>query len=144
MSLWSSNKEDPELAELAAKLPDHPLVASIRWSLAAAAYKRGDWAAADELFRRQIEADPRSPRTAEARFYRAEALRQLGKTADAADAYRRFLKTHPKDARAKEAAMRLGALLYESGVQAEAAVDDKRSTFFSSVLIVPFFQFFCN
>lgn len=121
VSLWSSNKEDPELSELAEKLPDHPLVAAIRWSLAAAAYKRGDWAAADRLFRRQIEADPRSPRTAEARFYRAEALRQLGKTADAADAYRRFLSDHPKDPRAKEAAMRLGALLYESGDAAGAA-----------------------
>ncbi|MFI5349695.1 MAG: tetratricopeptide repeat protein [Elusimicrobiota bacterium] len=115
VSLWSSDKEDPELADLAAKLPDHPLVASIRWSLAAAAYKRGDWAAADELFRRQIEADPRSPRTGEARFYRAEALRQLGRSSDAADAYKRFLNNHPKDPRAKEAAMRLGALLYESG-----------------------------
>jgi TolA-binding protein len=120
-ALWSSDKSDPELAELAAKLPDHPLVAAIRWSLAAAAYKRGDWAAADELFRRQIEAEPRSPRTAEARFYRAEALRQLGKTADAADAYRRFLEKHPKDARAREASMRLGALLYESGDNSGAA-----------------------
>ena len=121
VSLWSSNKEDPELAELAAKLPDHPLVASVRWSLAAAAYKRGDWAAADALFRRQIEADPRSPRTGEARFYRAEALRQLGDAAGATDAYRRFLSNHPKDARAKEAAMRLGALLYEAGDAAGAA-----------------------
>ncbi len=121
VSLWSSDRSDPELADLAAKLPDHPLVASIRWSLASAAYKRGDWAAADDLFRRQIEADPRSPRTAEARFYRAEALRQLGKTADAADAYRIFLANHPKDPRVKEAAMRLGALLYESGDAAGAA-----------------------
>jgi TolA-binding protein len=121
VSLWSLDKADPELDELAAKLPDHPLVASIRWSLAAAAYKRGDWAAADELFRRQIEADPRSPRTAEARFYRAEALRQMDKKAEAADAYRRFLANHPKDPRAKEAAMRLGALLYQSGDAAGAA-----------------------
>ena len=121
VSLWSSDKSDPELAELAAKLPDHPLVASIRWGLAASAYKRGDWAAADQLFRRQIEADPKSPRTAEARFYRAEALRQLGNKADAADAYRRFLSNHPKDPRAKEAAMNLGALLYASGDAAGAA-----------------------
>ncbi len=121
VSLWSSDKTDPELADLAAKLPDHPLVASIRWSLAAAAYKRGDWAAADELFRRQIEADPESPRTAEARFYRAEALRQLGKTADAAGAYRRFLEKYPKDARTREAAMHLGAMLYASGDASGAA-----------------------
>ena len=128
VSLWSSDKSDPELAELAAKLPDHPLVASIRWSLAAAAYKRGDWAAADSLFRRQIEADPKSPRTGEARFYRAEALRQLGNTADAADAYRKFLKNHPKDPRVKEASMRLGALLYESGDSAGAAAAYGRVT----------------
>ena len=115
VSLWSSNRSDPELAELAAKLPNHPLVASIRWGLAADAYKRGDWADAEGLFRKQIEADPRSPHTAEARFYRAEALRQLGNTADAADAYRKFLMNHPKDPRVNEAAMRLGALLYESG-----------------------------
>ena len=115
VSLWSSDRSDPELAELAAKLPNHPLVASIRWGLAADAYKRGDWAAAEGLFRKQIEADPRSARTAEARFFRAEALRQLGNTADAADAYRKFLMNHPKDPRVKEAAMRLGALLYESG-----------------------------
>jgi TolA-binding protein len=121
VSLWSLNKEDPELAELAAKVPGHPLVASIRWSLAAASYKRGDWASAADLFRREVEADPRSPRAAEARFYRAEALRQLGNTADAAAAYRLFLSHHPKDPRAKEAAMRLGALLYESGDAAGAA-----------------------
>jgi TolA-binding protein len=121
VSLWSLDKLDPELADLAAKLPDHPLVASIRWSLAAAAYKRGDWAAASDLFRREIEADPHSRRTGEARFYRAEALRALGNTADAADAYRKFLKNHPKDPHVKEAAMHLGALLYESGDAAGAA-----------------------
>ena len=127
-ALWSSDKSDPELAELAAKLPDHPLVASIRWSLAAAAYTRGDWASAAELFRRQVEADPSSARIGEARFYRAEALRQLGRTADAADAYRRFLEKHPRDARAKEAAMRLGALLYESGDASGAAAAYGRVT----------------
>lgn len=121
VSLWSNDRADPEIARLAAKIPEHPLVAQIRWSLAADAYQRGNWAAAADLFRRQIEADSRSPRTAEARFYRAEALRQLGKAADAADAYRRFLAQDPKGPRAKEAALRLGALLYESGDAAGAA-----------------------
>jgi TolA-binding protein len=120
-SLWSSDRNDPELAELAAKLPDHPLVASIRWSLAADAYKRGDWAAAADLFKRQLEADPKSPHTPDARFYRAESLRQAGDAAGAADAYRRFLKNHPKDPRVSEASMRLGAVLYENGDAAGAA-----------------------
>lgn len=128
VSLWSSDRSDPELAELAAKLPNHPLVGSIRWGLAADAYKRGDWAAAEGLFRKQIEADPRSPHTAEARFFRAEALRQLGNTADAADAYRKFIMNHPKDSRVKEASMRLGALLYEAGDAEGAAAAYGRVT----------------
>ncbi|MFI5347366.1 MAG: tetratricopeptide repeat protein [Elusimicrobiota bacterium] len=127
-SLWQADREDPELIDLAAKLPDHPLVASIRWQLASNAYKRKDWAAAEDLFRQQIEKDPHSPRTAEARFYRAEALRELGKTADAADAYRRFLSAHPKDPRARAAAMDLGALLYGSGDAAGAAAAYARVT----------------
>lgn len=121
VSLWQSNREDPQIPELAAKLPEHPLVAQIRWDLASRAYKSGDWAAAEGLFRTQIETDPRSPRTAEARYYRAEALRQLGRTADAAEAYKRFLERHPKDPRARDAAMKLGALLYDSGDAAGAA-----------------------
>jgi TolA-binding protein len=120
-SLWQADRQDPQLTELAAKLPDHPLVASIRWQLASDAYKRKDWAAAEELFRTQIEKDPHSPRTVEARFYRAEALRQLGKASDAADAYRLFLDKYPRDARAREAAMNLGAILYEGGDAAGAA-----------------------
>lgn len=121
-SLWQADREDPELMLLAARLPDHPLVAQIRWSLAASAYKNRNWSAAEDLFRRQIESDPHSPRVAEARFYRAESLRQLGgRVSDAVDAYRKFLAAHPKDARAREARMRLGALLYESGDPAGAA-----------------------
>lgn len=119
--LWQTDREDPELTELAAKLPDHPLVAQIGWDLAAKAYKRGDWPAAESLFKRRIEADPRSPRTGDARFFRAEALRQMGQAADAIDAYRRFLAAHPRHARANDAALRLGALLFESGDAAGAA-----------------------
>ena len=121
VSLWESDKDNPDLVELAAKIPDHPLVAHIRWLLATAAYKRGDWVSAEDLFKRQIEADGASPHTPQARFYRAEALRQSGKTADAADAYRRYLAAHPKDTHVKEATMRLGALLYEAGDAAGAA-----------------------
>lgn len=128
VALWSSDKDNAELAELAAKIPDHPLVAQIRWSLSTAAYKRGDWASASELFKRQIESDPSSPRTAEARFYRAEALRQLGERADAADAYKRYLAAHPQDKHAREATMRLGALLYEAGDAAGAAAAYGRVT----------------
>jgi tetratricopeptide (TPR) repeat protein len=128
VSLWSSDRADSELPILAAQLPDHPLVASIRWSLAADAYKRGDWAAAAGLFKLQIEAGPESPRAAEARFFRAEALRRLGNTADAADAYRRFLDKHPGDPRARGAAMSLGALLYGSGDAAGAAAAYGRVT----------------
>ncbi|MDE2143068.1 MAG: tetratricopeptide repeat protein [Elusimicrobia bacterium] len=119
--LWQADRDDPQVTALAAKLPDHPLTASIRWELATKAYNRKDWAAAAGLFQTQIEKDPHSPKTAEARYYRAEALRQLGKTSDAADAYRLFLDKHPKDARARSAAMNLGALLYESGDAAGAA-----------------------
>lgn len=128
VALWEGDRENPELAALAAQIPEHPLVAQIRWSLATAAYKRGDWAAAEELFKRQIEADPASPKTSEARFYRAEALRQLSKPADAIDAYRKFLAAHPKDKRVREANMRLGALLYESGDAKDAAVAYGRVT----------------
>jgi TolA-binding protein len=120
-SLWSSNRADPELAELAAKLPDHPLVASIRWSLAADAYKRSDWAAAAELFKSQIEADPRSARAADARFFRAEALRRFGKTDEAAAAYRSFLEKNPQDKRTRAAAMNLGSVLFEAGDSTGAA-----------------------
>jgi TolA-binding protein len=120
--LWQVNHDDPELIDLAAKLPDHPLVSSIRWQLAVSAYQQKNWERAEELFKSQIEKDPHSARTAEARFYRAESLRQMGKSSDAADAYRIFLRAHPKDARVREADMRLGALLYESGDAAGAAV----------------------
>lgn len=121
VSLWNSDREDPELAALAAALPEHPLVGQVRRQLAASAYKRGDWAGAEELFRRALEAAPRAPGAAEARFFRAEALRQLGRSSDAADAYRGFLAEHPRDARAREAASRLGALLFEAGDSAGAA-----------------------
>ena len=121
ISLWSSNRNDPELEALAGKIPDHPLVAQIRWTRATAAYKNGDWDAAQTLLRRQIEADASSSNTPDARFYRAEALRQMSRAADAIDAYRRFLDAHPKDERVREARMRLGALLYQSGDSIGAA-----------------------
>lgn len=121
-SVWQNDPNDPALPFLAAQLPDHPLVAQIRWQSAAAAYKNRNWSAAEDLFGKQIEADPHSPRTASARFYRAESLRQMGgRSAQAVEAYRAFLSHHPKDKRAPEAAMRLGALLYETGDPAGAA-----------------------
>jgi tetratricopeptide (TPR) repeat protein len=115
VSVWQSDRENPELPALAAAVPNHPLVPQIRWDLAAKAYKRGDWGAAEELFKRHIEENPGSPTTGDARFYRAECLRQLGSTDDAAYAYRKFLDAHPKHPRRDEAAMRLGAMLYEAG-----------------------------
>jgi tetratricopeptide (TPR) repeat protein len=115
VSLWQSDHENPELMELAAKLPEHPLVAQIRWQLAASAYKRGDWAGAARFFKIQIEADPESPRNKDAAFYRAEALRQLGSAAEAVEGYRYFLHKFPRDPRATDSAMRLGTLLYQAG-----------------------------
>ncbi|MDE2491116.1 MAG: tetratricopeptide repeat protein, partial [Elusimicrobia bacterium] len=126
--LWKSDRDDPELAALAEKIPEHPLVARIRWELAAKAYRRGDWAAAAELFARQVRADPRSPRADEARFYRAEALRQLGKSADAALAYRDLLARAPKGPRARTAALRLGGLLFQAGDYPGAAAAYARVT----------------
>jgi tetratricopeptide (TPR) repeat protein len=121
-SVWQSDRNDPELPALVAKYPDHPLVAVIRRDMAAAAYKRGDWATAEALLRRQIESEPNSPRVHDWRYYRAEALRSLGHHADAADAYKRFLATAPKeDKRRRDAASRLGALLYDAGDHAGAA-----------------------
>jgi TolA-binding protein len=112
VSVWHADRTSPELPALAAKAPRHPLVAQIRWDLAAAAYKAGDWAGAERLFREQIEAAPRDARTGDARFHRAEALRQLGRAGEAAEAYQRFLDAHPAHARRSEAAMRLGEILY--------------------------------
>ncbi|MDX6769672.1 MAG: tetratricopeptide repeat protein [Elusimicrobiota bacterium] len=121
-SVWQADRDDPELPALVARWPEHPLVRVIRRDLAASAYKRGDWAGAEALLRRQIETDPKSPRVHDWRYYRAEALRQLGHGADAADAYRRFLATAPPDdKRRRDAAARLGALLYEAGDHAGAA-----------------------
>jgi len=119
--LWESDRDDPQIPELAAALPQHPLVAQIRWDLAAKAYKRGDWSSAESLFRREIEAEPRGPKTADARFYRAEALRQLGQSDMAVDAYRTFLKDEPRDPRASAANMQLGLLLDATGRHAAAA-----------------------
>lgn len=122
MSVWQNDREDPELAALVARYPDHPLVAGIRRDLAAAAYKRGDWKDAEALLRGQIEAEPRSPRVHDWRYYRAEALRQLGWGADAADAYRRFLQTAPReDPRRRDASARLGGLLFDAGDHEGAA-----------------------
>jgi TolA-binding protein len=118
---WQANKNDPELPALLARYPDHPLVAQIRWDLAAKAYKRGDWAGAEELFDKHIDNNPHAANVGEARFYRAECLRQLGRIEDAADAYRRFLSLHQDHPRAKDAGMRLGAMLYEAGDASGAA-----------------------
>ncbi len=118
---WQANKNDPELPALLARYPDHPLVAQIRWDLAAKAYKRGDWGGAEELFHQHIDNNPHAANIGDARFYRAECMRQLGRTEDAADAYRRFLSLHKEHPRAKDAAMRLGAMLYEAGDAAGAA-----------------------
>jgi tetratricopeptide (TPR) repeat protein len=128
-AVWQNDHDDPELPLLAAQLPDHPLVAQIRWQLAAAAYKNRNWSAAEDLFAKQIAADPHSPRTAQARFYRAESLRQAGgRDSEAVAAYKEFLARHPKDPRVKEATMRLGALLYKSGDPAAAAAAYARVT----------------
>ncbi len=121
VSLWSSDRADPQLAQLSEKIPEHPLVAQIRWTLATTAYTNKQWEAAQSLFKRQIESDASSANTADARFYRAEALGQLGRSADAIDAYRRFLNSHPQDVRVRDARMRLGALLYEGGNATAAA-----------------------
>ncbi len=61
-SVWQADRDDPELPALVAQCPDHPLVRVIRRDLAAGAYKRGDWAGAEQLLRQQIETDPKSPR----------------------------------------------------------------------------------
>jgi tetratricopeptide (TPR) repeat protein len=119
--LWQTNREDPQVAQLAAALPEHPLVAQIRWDLAAKAYKSRDWASAESLFRRELEAEPRGPRAADARFYRAEALNQLGRTDDAIDAYRRFTRLSARDQRVSSAWMRLGVLLDGAGRHVEGA-----------------------
>ncbi|MBI3288346.1 MAG: tetratricopeptide repeat protein, partial [Elusimicrobia bacterium] len=120
-STWEADKNDPDLPALVARYPEHPLAARIRWDLAASAYKRGDWAAAEELFRRHIEDNRHAANLGDARFYRAECLRQLSQTQEAAQAYRRFLSAHKGHARARDAAMRLGAMLYASGDAAGAA-----------------------
>ncbi|MEK7388419.1 MAG: tetratricopeptide repeat protein [Elusimicrobiota bacterium] len=114
-ALWQADKNDPELASLAARNPEHPLVPRIGWDLAAKAYTRGDWAGAENLFRRHIESSPRAETLADARFYHAECLRQLNRTQDAAEAYRRFLREHPKHPRAQDAAMNLGGMLFDAG-----------------------------
>jgi TolA-binding protein len=119
--LWQSDKSDPQIAALAAALPENPLVAQIRWDLATKAYKGKDWADAAELFRREIESDPHGPRVADARFFRAVALHMQGKAGDAIDAYRRFARAYPADARASPAWMRLGILLESAGRHREAA-----------------------
>lgn len=119
--LWQSDRSNPEVASLAAALPQHPLVAQIRWDRAAESYKKGEWAAAADLFKREIEAEPRGPRTADARYYRAEALRQGGGGPAAIDAYQRFLRNSPADSRASSARMRLGLLLDAAGDSAAAA-----------------------
>lgn len=118
-SAWQADADDPELPALLARYPDHPLAERVRWDIAARAYKRGDWAAAEPLMRRV--AATRGTNAAEARFFVAECLRQQGRRDQAADAYRAFLTAAPKHARAKDANMRLGALLYESGDAAGAA-----------------------
>lgn len=126
--LWQSDRDDPQIQELAAALPENELVGQIRWDLAAKAYKRGDWAAAEPLFRREVESAPRGARAADARFYRAEALRQLGRSDAAIDAYERFLRNHPGDARAASARMRLGLLLDAAGRHEAAAAAFARVT----------------
>jgi len=121
VATWQHDKESPELPALVAKYPNHHLAAQIRWDLAAKAYRKQDWDAAEQLFRKHIEDNPHASNIGEARYYRAESLRQLHRTEDAAGAYRKFLAVHPKHPRAKDAAMALGAMLYEEGDAAGAA-----------------------
>ncbi|MDD5305647.1 MAG: tetratricopeptide repeat protein, partial [Elusimicrobia bacterium] len=121
VATWQHDKEDPELPALVAKYPDHQLAARIRWDLAAKAYKKQDWDAAEQLFKKHIEDNPHAANIGDARYYRAECLRQLHRTEEAAGAYRKFLSAHPKHPRARDAAMALGAMLYESGDASGAA-----------------------
>jgi TolA-binding protein len=121
VATWQNNKEDPELPALVAKYPNHQLAAQIRWDLAVKAYKRQDWDAAEQLFKKHIEDNPHASNIADARFYRAETLRQLHRTEEAAGAYRKFMAVHPKHQRVRDAAMALGAMLYESGDASGAA-----------------------
>jgi len=121
VATWQNNKEDPELPALVAKYPDHQLAGQIRWDLAVKAYKKEDWDAAEQLFRRHIEDNPHAANVGDARFYRAETMRQLHRTEEAAGAYRKFMAVHPKHPRVKDAAMALGALLYAEGDASGAA-----------------------
>ena len=114
-AVWQNDADDAELPALVARYPNHAIVARIRWDLAAKAYKRGDWAAAEELFRRHLEENPHAANAPDARFFRAECLAQQGRKPDAAAEYRRFLASSPGHKRASEASMRLGALLLEAG-----------------------------
>lgn len=127
VSLWRSDRADPQIFELAKQIPDHPLVPVIGWDMAVDAYKRQDWAAAADLFQRQISGNLHTPRGAEATFYRAESLRQLG-SADAAAAYQSFLDRYPKDTRSRQVAARLGALRASAGNYAGAAAAYSRIT----------------
>jgi TolA-binding protein len=119
--LWQTDRADPQIAELAAALPEHPLVAQIRWELATKAYKDKNWGAAADLFKREIESDPHGPRVPDARFYRAVALHMKGDAPGAIDAYRRFALGAPRDQRASAAWMRLALLLEGAGRHVEAA-----------------------
>lgn len=118
-SYWLGDRQDPGLERAVERYPRHAIVSRIRWSLAADAFRRRDFAASAQGFERFAAAYPKSAKAADALFYAAESREALGDPAQAAAAYRAFLARAPKDPRAVRARLSLAMTFLKEG--------DKRS-----------------
>lgn len=120
-SYWLGARNDPGLIKAANLYPDHPVVARVRWELAAQAYKADDCRTAILHFEKFEAEYPDSPKRAPSLFYRAECLRRRGDADAAASAYRSLLKEFPAAVQARQASLALGRLLFDSQLFTESA-----------------------
>lgn len=114
-SYWLGDRDSPELVDAVAKYPRHPIVANIRWELGRRAFQKGDFASAEEQFRRLGTDFPNSPNLAESLFFRAESLTKLGDNGVAVQVYKDLAQRFPQSPQARQASFKLGNALFEAG-----------------------------
>ncbi|MBI5883202.1 MAG: tetratricopeptide repeat protein [Elusimicrobia bacterium] len=114
-SYWMSAKDDPGFLKAAEMFPDHPIVANLRWNLAAQAHRLGDCRKAVPLLQRFEAEYPDSPRMEEGLMLKGECLHEMGGYRLAADAFTELTRRYPKSKRLRDALFKKGLALHEAG-----------------------------
>ncbi|MBI4677021.1 MAG: tetratricopeptide repeat protein [Elusimicrobia bacterium] len=114
-SYWVGSKDDPGFLKAAEMFPDHPIVANLRWNLAAQAHRQGDCRKAVPNLQRFEAEYPDSPRMEEGLMLKAECLYELKDYRLAADAFTELIRRYPRSKRVRDARFKKGLALHGAG-----------------------------